>query len=87
MTEMWILRYVLHSLEVAAVQILQSVAVVACATDLEAACEVVLVLENVEVRLSTVGDCGRVISLTFFLSVLSGLTSELLVESALLLLN
>ena len=87
MTQMWILRYVLYTLEVAAVQILESVAVVACAPDFEAACEVVLVLENVEVRLSTIGDCGRVIALALLGSVLSGLTSEFLVESALLLLN
>ena len=87
MAQVRILCHIHYMLKMTAVQTPESIAEVACAPDLEAAKEVILVFKNVEVWLSTIGDCGGVISLTFLLSVLSGLTSEFLIESALLLLN
>ena len=83
MAQVWILCHVHYMLEVAAVQTPESIAVVACAPDFETARAVVLVFENVEVLLFTVG--GYVISLAFLLSVFTGMIS--IIESALLLLN
>ena len=82
---MLVLCHIHYMLKMTAVQTPESIAVVACAPDFEAAKEVILVFENVQVRLSTIGDCGGVMSLAFLPFVLSCLASYLMIQSAPLL--
>ena len=71
MTYMLVLRHIHYMLKMTAVQTSDSIAVVACAPDFEAAKEVILVFKNVEVWLSTVWDCGQVMSLALLPFVFS----------------